>query len=93
MNLKEQNAEVVKYLREVNKTTQQDLSTRFGLAIYTIRSIKCGAYLARVDTAIKLAKAFGIDLVFLIWPLCKYQEGKVKKVLDVSRQLRIFTTY
>ncbi len=93
MDLKKQNAEVIKYLREVNKLTQQELSARSGLAISTIRSIEGGAYLPRVDTVLKLAKAFDIDPAFLIWPLWEYQEGKVKKAVEVSRRLRSSTTH
>ena len=88
MNLKEQNAEVIKYLRGVHKLTQEDLSERSGLAISTIRSIEGGAYLPRIDTVLKLAKAFDIDPSHLILPLWEYQEGKVTKAVEVSRRLK-----
>ncbi len=45
-------------------------------------------YLPRIDTVLKLAKAFDIDPSHLIWPLWEYQEGKVTKAVEVSRRLK-----
>ncbi len=86
--LKEEFGDVVKYLREKQGLTQEELSHTTGLSVSAISKIEQGVYDIKLFSLLKLSAGLEIDPGRIVSALNDFNNNKIDKAVTVFQRAR-----
>ena len=89
VNLKTQQAILLKKLRHQQGLTQQQLAELSGVGLSSIKELETDIRMARIETLFRLANGLNIDpsLLFLpLWDIWKGNHNNILKALDYRQR-------
>lgn len=81
--------DIIKYLRNKQGMTQEDLAENSGLGLSTISKIEQGVYDTTLFNLLKISKVLSVDPGIIVSALNNFKEGKITRaVLNIQSKIK-----